>query len=265
MGLGTGCEGTTDVGAPSKGELEPNSCVTDASKWSGDKRYKFDEVSWRGTEDPILLPFRTETDSFVSYMKLTDTEVHDGFTRAADSWNNVTTADVQVRHTSTDEYSSGTSSAWDQDSLNNVWVVNRARDTDTSVSGNTDIQQVGAVAKLWYDTENLGCPTDCDIAFYAKEKTDDGTETRTWSAETDGTVPSGTLDYPSVLRHELGHCLGILDNTIKGSIMYKSISTGKRRTSTAWTRMRSVGCIDRRRRRGWSDIRAVAAPSPDRR
>ncbi len=75
------------------------------------------------------------------------------------------------------------------------------------------------------DSDGDGTTDQCDIIFYTTRETDNSTIT--WSV--DATPAGNEADLAYVLAHEMGHCIGIGDQTdgsTAGDLMYASYSFG---------------------------------------
>lgn len=75
------------------------------------------------------------------------------------------------------------------------------------------------------DSDGDGTTDQCDIIFYTTRETDNSTIT--WSV--DAAPVANEADFAYVIAHEIGHCVGIGDQTdgsTAGDLMYASYSNG---------------------------------------
>lgn len=163
----------------------------------------------------IAEPFKTVEDDFVTIGHgFTDTSsFHSAVINAANQWSRVSSK-FDVNHSSYDNTSVGGSLP--DDGQNTVWISDDWRRDVTAA----------AETSAWYSPSALEEGfTDCDIKVYAKYGA--GTSHVNFEFDLDDNPTALEVSFTTVMAHEFGHCAGIMDKSIAGSVMNGEVTKGE--------------------------------------
>jgi len=188
--------------------------TTDLTGWTGDPGYVFEITSFACQTDPVYPAFFTDETTFVDYGDgISGTGVFQSAMKVAgDMWNNVASP-VVLDH---DEFDNTSSGAYIEDGDSQIFMVDTFRVESTAAAK--------SIAR--YDPADPGAgTTECDVQFYAKLSEDYSIP---WDLDE---APSGyEFAFSTVMAHEYGHCLGLLDNALAESMMNGAVSERETRT-----------------------------------
>jgi hypothetical protein len=116
-------------------------------------------------------------------------------------------------------------------SVNAVWLQSGS-DANGAVAAATNWYRVGEE-----EFGSVACSIDIYSQWYDPEFGYDEGYVRWSLSNTDGAISTSEFSLPAVLMHEIGHCLGIGDNAISGTLMYVSRDQGQAASLTLEDRL----------------------------